>query len=69
MTLLGASLDAKDGIISTSATSLREQASFPSTRWPPRQCPETWKCFYSNDGGGGARNRLVTSSSPSRGGP
>ncbi|QQP52019.1 Hypothetical protein FKW44_004011 [Caligus rogercresseyi] len=57
MTPPGASLDAKDGITSTSATSLREQAFPPSTRWPPRQWP--WRpgnAFTPTDGGGGARN-------------
>ncbi|QQP48554.1 Hypothetical protein FKW44_008912, partial [Caligus rogercresseyi] len=43
MTPLGASLDAKDGI------TFNEVAA-------KAVALETWKCFYSHDGGGGARN-------------
>ncbi|QQP53088.1 Hypothetical protein FKW44_005432 [Caligus rogercresseyi] len=68
MTPPGASLDAKDGITSTSATSLREQAFPPSTRWPPRQWP--WRpgnAFTPTTVAVVPGTRLVTSSSP-RGG-
>ncbi|QQP53819.1 Hypothetical protein FKW44_006437, partial [Caligus rogercresseyi] len=58
MTLLGASLDAKDGIISTSATSSREQAFLLNEVAAKAVALETWKCFYSNDGGGVPGTRL-----------
>ncbi|QQP39922.1 Hypothetical protein FKW44_013794 [Caligus rogercresseyi] len=66
MTLLGASLDAKDGIISTSTTSLREQAFPPSTRWPPRQWPWRPGIFFTPTTVVAVPGtRLVTSSAPS----
>ncbi|QQP57925.1 Hypothetical protein FKW44_003084 [Caligus rogercresseyi] len=56
MTLLGASFGCKDGIRSTSATSLRGRPSPLNEVAAKAVALETWKCFYSNDGGGGARN-------------
>ncbi|QQP41433.1 Hypothetical protein FKW44_015798 [Caligus rogercresseyi] len=55
MTLLGASLDAKDGIISTSANSLRERPSLPQRGGRQAVALETW-IFLLHDGGGGVRN-------------
>ncbi|QQP56552.1 Hypothetical protein FKW44_001249 [Caligus rogercresseyi] len=70
MTLLGASLDAKrrDHI---HVHDLLERAGLPSsTRWPPRQWP--WRpgnVFTPTTVAAVPGTRLVTSSSPSRGGP
>ncbi|QQP38663.1 Hypothetical protein FKW44_019304 [Caligus rogercresseyi] len=70
MTPPGASLDVKDGITSTSRISLREQAFPPSTRWQPRQWPyRPGNASTPTTGPAVPGTRLVTSSSPSRGGP
>ncbi|QQP55048.1 Hypothetical protein FKW44_008091 [Caligus rogercresseyi] len=68
MTPPGALLDIKDGITSTSETSLREQAFPPLTKWPPSKLP--WRpgnAFTPTTVVAVPETRLVTSSSPSRG--
>ncbi|QQP52447.1 Hypothetical protein FKW44_004605 [Caligus rogercresseyi] len=57
MTPPGALFGIKDGITSTSETSLM-RAGLPSLNELATKAVdlETWKCFHSNDGGGGAKN-------------
>ncbi|QQP37963.1 Hypothetical protein FKW44_018416 [Caligus rogercresseyi] len=69
MTLLGASWMQKTG--SYPRPRPPERAGLPSLNEVAAKAValETWKCFYSNDGGGGARNPVGDFVSPSRGGP